>query len=255
MTELPNPPKKIISNIEELYVHSQEYAKEYGEGLPELEQLLKYCFKIRTRVVYCSKGNNDTWAYIYFACPDREMIMFSAVINRYLLAENIAGFNYEIRAKVDYLSTEKLRGVIFRCKHYAAAKMFSKITFALQNRNAFSNRDVVGKFNSIIANFEMRRQKTDQLELIYNTYKSVKEEDIKKKKGEEYLNVIKFSEIPITINDHPITINDHPITYNGELKLLSSLQSATSEEELKGIFQVDMDLADFNSVVLKKIFK
>ena len=176
------------------------------------------------------------------------MMVFSSVINRYLLAEPIAGFNYEIRAKVDYLSTEKLRGIIYRCKYYDAPKMFSKIAYALQNRNAFSNRDVVGKFNSIIANFEMRRKKTDQLELIYNTYKSVKEEDIKKGKGEEYLNVIKFSEIPVTKYGYSFY-------GNGDLKLLSSLQNASSEADLKGIFQVDMDLSEFNMNVLKKIFK
>ena len=248
MMELPNPPKKISLNIEELYVHSQEYAKEYGEGLPELEQLLKYCFRIKARVVYCSRGSDKTWAYIYFACPEQKMMVFSSVINRYLLAEPIAGFNYEIRAKVDYLSTEKLRGIIYRCKYYDAPKMFSKIAYALQNRNAFSNRDVVGKFNSIIANFEMRRKKTDQLELIYNTYKSVKEEDIKKGKGEEYLNVIKFSEIPVTKYGYSFY-------GNGDLKLLSSLQNASSEADLKGIFQVDMDLSEFNMNVLKKIFK
>lgn len=249
MTDLPDAPKKIIANLDELHIHSSQYAKEYGEGLPELELLLNYCFDKKFKVVYCSKGKENCWAYIYFAGNASEISTFKIVV-RNLLAENIAGFNYEIRAKANYLSTEKLRGVIFRCKHYAAGKMFDKIAFSLQNHNAFSNRDVVDKFNSIISNFEMRGKKTDNLSLIYDSYRSVKEEDMQPGniKPEKDMNVIKFFEIPLTKNGHNIT-------YNGKLQLLSSLSNATSIEDLKGIYQVDMDLADFNTNVLKKIFK
>ena len=105
----------VDTNYKLIFADPEKYAKEFSEGLVSLENLLMYCYQAKIRTIACCSGDNpeSKYAYIYFACPDKQLPYCKGVIANLALLR-IADFNYEIRAMVNQQNCEGLRGVIFR---------------------------------------------------------------------------------------------------------------------------------------------
>lgn len=232
----------IETDFENKFANPDIYAEHDSKGNKSLNSLLKYCYTKKMKVINCSPGNNKSckYAFVYFASTEQELSLYRTIIKN-LKAENIADFNFEIRAFVnaDFPEHERYRGVIIRSNPFVANLLFEKTLYSLQNRSSFSNRDIVDYFNSIVFYFKLRHIDTKDLKLLYYS------NDDNKGHEKYYL---KISEILYQFKDIKYYLN-------GPIKPLSSLTPESKVSDIAGIFEVDCSIKDINQNVLSKILK
>ena len=205
----------IETDYKALFANPDYYAKLYGEGLPSLESLLRYCLNNQIMTVTCCSGNNSKYAYIYFACKDTELTFYKIVLDA-LKEANIKDFNYEVRAFINFPGCEYYSGIIFRANKVDANKLFIKIQQSLELRSSFSTRNLIDYFSYIVFQLRVNHLDIKDLKLIYEDNKLY----------------VKFSEQEYKFKNHVFYLN-------GEIKKLSSLLTTNDIKDFNGKFEVD----------------
>ena len=88
--------------------------------------------------------------------------------------------------------------------------------------------------------FSLNKINATNLNLIYDDYGEIDEK--------EYKYIIKFFE-------REAWLDGYKVSFNGQLNKLSSLNNATTIDDLRGIYEVDTDLSRFKQNVLNRILK